>query len=165
METLSRYGTPGADGLTQRMINEVFRKARVAGARLPVQRREMALESGSNMVSKLASKFWASELAKDNVTISGSMQGFPDWYFLRDRRMFFFCTLRMELYNNYLVDLLRPIDWQGQALNGFNIRFATNCDQTRVTKSQRGRQNPTLSLRLDKSGGVQAVCCCPMAEN
>ncbi|CAL1151717.1 unnamed protein product, partial [Cladocopium goreaui] len=75
-KTYTMYGAPGADGLTQRMIGEVFRKARLGG---------------------------------DNVTISGSM---------------------MELYNNYLVDLLRPIDWQG-------------------------RQNPTLSLRLDKSGSVQ----------
>eukprot|EP00435_Cladocopium_sp_Y103_P011131 s3635_g2.t3 len=75
-KTYTMYGALGADGLTQRMIGEVFRKARLAG---------------------------------ENVTISGSM---------------------MELYNNYLVDLLRPIDWQG-------------------------RQNPTLSLRLDKSGSVQ----------
>ena len=30
----------------------------------------------------------------------------------------FQCQLhRMELYNNYLVDLLRPIDWQGEALS------------------------------------------------
>mmetsp|Transcript_6287 Transcript_6287/g.8791 ORF Transcript_6287/g.8791 Transcript_6287/m.8791 type:complete len:217 (+) Transcript_6287:3-653(+) len=36
----------------------------------------------------------------------------------------------MELYNNYLVDLLRPIDWQG-------------------------RQSPALSLKLDRSGTVQ----------
>lgn len=75
-KTYTMYGAPGGDGLTQRMIGEVFRKARLGG---------------------------------DNVTISGSM---------------------MELYNNYLVDLLRPIDWQG-------------------------RQNPMLSLRLDKSGSVQ----------
>lgn len=75
-KTYTMYGAPGADGLTQRMIGEVYRKAREAG---------------------------------DKVTISGSM---------------------MELYNNYLVDLLRPIDWQG-------------------------RQNPNLSMRLDKSGSVQ----------
>lgn len=75
-KTYTMYGAPGVDGLTQRMIGEVYRKAREAG---------------------------------DKVTISGSM---------------------MELYNNYLVDLLRPIDWQG-------------------------RQNPNLSMRLDKSGSVQ----------
>ncbi|CAE7637249.1 redB [Symbiodinium necroappetens] len=44
-----------------------------------------------------------------NVTVMGSM---------------------MELYNNYLVDLLRPIDWQG-------------------------RQSPALSLKLDRLGTVQ----------
>eukprot|EP00439_Symbiodinium_sp_Y106_P012838 s5341_g1.t2 len=46
-----------------------------------------------------------------NVTVMGSM---------------------MELYNNYLVDLLRPIDWQG-------------------------RQSPALSLKLDRSGTERSI--------
>ncbi|CAK9117557.1 unnamed protein product [Durusdinium trenchii] len=58
------------------------------------------------MISELFRKV---DMNDEKVTISGSM---------------------MELYNNHLVDLLRPIDWQG-------------------------RQNPPLSMKLDKSGNVQ----------
>ncbi|CAE7541428.1 Por [Symbiodinium natans] len=55
----------------------------------------------------------------------------------------------MELYNNYLVDLLRPIDWQGTPPR---MPFCVEGNGG----EQRGEQSPALSLKLDKLGMVQA---------
>ena len=86
----SRYGAPGADGLTQRMIGEVFRKAWVVGCRSadPVLERWLRWDwvvPGSwcgdlyhNCHSNPVGSGMAVEQPEDKVTISGSMQGCPE---------------------------------------------------------------------------------------
>ena len=87
----SRYGAPGADGLTQRMIIQIqWDRA--------WQLNNLRTRWPSQDPCRDAQKL------KDHH-VSWCPHGQMQWQH------------RMELYNNYLVDLLRPIDWQGEALS------------------------------------------------
>ena len=121
-----RYGTPEEDGLAQRMFGEVFAQAGVKassrGARgranwqvdvrpqVGSQRNSGAGRRLEIHLAKLQGECYSHGIHVRASFSASQASGHESRELL--------VADRMELYNNYLVDLLRPIDWQGAGRGG-----------------------------------------------